>query len=244
VFVVVSVWSFHAFGQWVPPPDANPLIVLRETKNDLKLKRYQEVLRKYKWLYEEGHLVVPAFNSVRLSFVIGQWGELAKAYPPALVELREAQNVASKIVESGPQSLKVESFQNFEAFCRVMGEENVPIELFKKAAKADIELGKELFPYVRSALLERDDFQVLFEFMDPIEEYAVLSARIEEIRKQPGIPTAAYAALEKQFHADVCGLVRMLHHRNDAVAAERIVCDATQVLRDPILRKSLQQCND
>ncbi|XZE21710.1 hypothetical protein SH449x_001615 [Pirellulaceae bacterium SH449] len=239
---MASIWSSSSVSaQWTAPENVDPSTVLTEAKDDRIHRRYEDSLQKYIWLYRESHLLNPAFNPVRLSFAIGGWVDLAKVYTPARSELLKAREFASEVVASNSKNSKVDSFRNFDAICRELGEQYKSVELFKKVSAKDVELGRELFPYIRVGLFENKDYEFLYNFIDPLEEFTVLSNRLTQNLDRPTTSTEVRAILEQRYCEDVSGLVRMLLHRNEASEAGRLVTEAVLIVQDGTLQEALRK---
>lgn len=65
--------------------------------------QYEEALREYLWLYDDGMKRVQSYVGVRSSFLLLEWQQLARKYPPALAALRQHRDTAKTLFLASPE---------------------------------------------------------------------------------------------------------------------------------------------
>lgn len=139
-------------AQWTPSNSSSPMEVLDEAQEDRLAGRYEESLRKFEWLFKQGHVVDPTFDSVRVSFAIGGWADLAKDFEPARVKLHKLQSVARESVLSASPGSVVDEFRDYDAINQALGAREDSVSAFKllfskkpRCCRACVPRGEECF---------------------------------------------------------------------------------------------------
>ena len=110
--------------------DNDPMLRMRLADAYRELGRNDEALREYLWCFDEGAEHDPAYQGVRLSFLLGYIARLGDSFPPAreaLVERRDAAKQRILDGETGDEAARV-----FARINNSLGESTSTLALFDR----------------------------------------------------------------------------------------------------------------
>jgi hypothetical protein len=148
--------QFHATAKWSPPenPDKNDAqSVIREAFADTRAGRYEESLAKHLWYRNHALEIDRALVGSRLAPALIDWYELAKAYPPAMVKLRETRDDAIQQVIGG-KKYAVQAFQDFSSINEHLEEESQTVDVFVRLDKDSPELAGKTYAFAQEPLIK------------------------------------------------------------------------------------------
>ncbi|HZL91541.1 MAG TPA: hypothetical protein VFB96_24440 [Pirellulaceae bacterium] len=198
-------------SHWQPPDDPDPHAILHETHADLRAARYETALAKHVWFHRHALTYNPGLGGVRLSFALGCWRELGKAYPPALAKLKEFRDEAASDVVHGKNP--VESFHDVAAINRYLGLEEDTTKLFVYLDALDSTIAKSVYRLAQPALVKQKRFDVCGKYLEPKQTLALEIDAFRFTSRFPGrrkYPQEHRVFAEKSFSHHVQTLVGLL----------------------------------
>jgi len=126
--------------------------------------RYEEALAEFIWCYDEGLEFNPFFMGVRNSFLVGDFIQLGRKFPPALDALRERAESAREKLLSGEGGLQ--ESMDVSSILAALDEHHKLLELWDELKAADltnsmVEIG--LFQQVLDLMLENERYAEILE---------------------------------------------------------------------------------
>ena len=213
--------------EWKPPKNPDPQKILSEARADARAERYEDALAKHVWFHRNALKHEQALYGVRLSFALGYWHELGKAYPPALVKLKEIRDEATKNVTNGKHVR--ESFHDLAAINRTVGEESRTKEIFVLLDAQNADAAKEVFGLAQSALINSKDYKLCGKYIDPIRSFPRIIESFREnkrLAKDPRFGVEHLGFANKKFTNDAATLIALLAVNGRKAEAEEIAGDA------------------
>lgn len=217
---------------WAPAQDPDPQAILQEAYRDAQAKRYDIALAKHRWFHRHALSITPSLYGVRLSFALGSWHELGKAYPPAMEELKEARDVAARRVKQG-EDLR-QSFHDMAAINRTLGADALTRQAFEALDSSDSEAAKEVFELAQPALVRGKAYKLLEKYVDPKKDFAEMKEAFEH-GKQLGGENKRFQELrlaERRFTNEAATLVAILVISGRTEEAKEIAASAKSALED------------
>jgi len=205
----------------------DPEKIRSEARADAKAQRYEDALAKHVWYHRNALKYEPALSGVRLSFALSDWHELGKAYPPALVKLKEIRDEAAKNVTNGKHVRQ--SFQDLAAINRTVGEESRTKEIFILLDAQNADAAKEVFDLAQPALINAKEYKLCGKYIDskrsflPIIELFRINKRLT---KDPRFGAEHLEYANKKFTNDAATLIALLTVNGRKAEAEEIAGDA------------------
>ncbi|QDT41875.1 hypothetical protein Pan241w_19430 [Gimesia alba] len=213
--------------EWTPPANPDPQTILSEAQADARAKRYEVALAKQVWIHQNALKHNPGFSGVRLSFALHAWHDLAKVYPPALDQLREARDQAAKNVLDGKQLFK--SFQEFASINRTLNENSLTVNTFIQLELQDKAAAKKVFLLAEPSLIRGQEYKICGKYLEPKRSYALM-LQIRESNQRPAKkPQFGPNILEftnKKFTNDISTLIALLVVNDRKQEAKEIAVSA------------------
>lgn len=145
-----------------------------------------QALRELIWCFDEGMTAVASFRGVRLSFLIRDFAQLAKRYPPAEDFMRQRCGEAELRMLGG----EADGTQEFAAWCDGLGEEDRLLEAFGRIPAGDTR--RRLFGNRAFRLLLRD--RRYPEALESLPFDAMVRLLDATVARPTTVPTAAEAS--------------------------------------------------
>lgn len=92
-------------------------------------------LKEFLWCYDVGMVQVPSYRGVRTSFLVGELGRLANAYPPAKDALLQRCEAAERRMLANPEERQAAG--EFAALCATLGDEARLLAAFDRLPRRD-----------------------------------------------------------------------------------------------------------
>ena len=223
---------------WTPPEKPDPQAILSEARADRVAKRYDDALQKHLWFHSEALRIRPAMYGVRLSFALGDWGNLASKHPPAMAALRKVRAEAAAKVLAGTDTL--EAFHDLSAIDRELDEYAATLELFRLIESRDAAMARKAYRSAREALIEMNDFTTAARYMDPDEELRFAVSSYRDMAKQKLPSPEILAELRERMFGNYAGRVAAILVLGGKPAdAKRIAAEALQVSDSPLVKETM-----
>jgi predicted Ser/Thr protein kinase len=243
---------------WSPTPEIGQkpdLNKIREEANNFRNKgQYPEALDRYLWYWNHSNEYEPGSSAVRNSFLLADWVELSRRYPPAkqaLLDIR-ARDTQAFIEGKGYFDL----FMEVSALNRELQDEQATYDLFNKIRQQDPALARQCFFAVEPLLVKRGDYSVCLEYIgDPETAFSSIRQkremmkqsedRMDEIFKRVGSQAKGYhpptppKMADNTFVGDGRQLIRILVKTGKKEQAQHICEEALAVLDDPRIRTAI-----
>ncbi len=126
--------------------------------------KFEKSLERHVWYHENALKYQPSLYGVRLSFALGDWGELGKSYPPAIdkmIEIRD-ESYDRFVNHNGPESL----FHDVCSINEQLGTESLTIQLFAQLAESNPKKARQAFRFVDDLLIVENRFGLFSQFGD------------------------------------------------------------------------------
>src|SRR5271157_4655230 len=148
--------------------DVVPKQVLCEARSLVKSGAYAEAFEKYRWFYENALIYERALCGVRNSYVLLEWVDLGKVYPPARQELETVRD--EKVTSLRDGSINVELFLDLSAINFVICQVELTSTIFAEIAERDREFAQKCFHAALPALVQTLDFSLARRFIKSPED--------------------------------------------------------------------------
>ncbi|HEX4139287.1 MAG TPA: thioredoxin domain-containing protein [Candidatus Methylacidiphilales bacterium] len=89
-----------------------------------------QALAEFLWCFDDGMKSAPAYSGVRVSFLLGDLGQLARHYPPALDALKQRRDQARQDLEKSPSDFH--AAQDFSALNHALDDDKTTLAYFDK----------------------------------------------------------------------------------------------------------------
>jgi hypothetical protein len=128
--------------------------------------RYEEALREHIWFHNHALEEERALYGVRLSYALADWVDLGKAYPPALLALKELRDAKSAQLQRGEGDRAL--FHDVEAINESLKEHESTYQLFVQMLKGNPALAEECATLAMPSIVHARDFALARTFIkDP-----------------------------------------------------------------------------
>lgn len=230
-FVALSFLGAHLSIASQPAADetADPMQLFEEAQEDRINGRLADSLRKLEWLFRKGHEVDPAFDSVRVSFVIGAWADLANDFPPARARLVQLQNAVRQSVLSATKESVERHFREFDVIAHALDTRQESVAIFKQLCANNRPLAVQAISSAKDAMFEQKEYKLLSEFIDPASEYG---AEVNRYKRTSGSRFAndeARRVFRARYEERTLSLIDMLIALEKRDEAIRIARDAMEI---------------
>lgn len=236
--------SMPAPADWTPPPTPDPKEILEEAREDAAACRYELALAKHVWFHRDALRYEKALYGVRLSYALDAWADLAKVYPPALVEMENVRNEAESRVRAG--GLVREAFHDFRSLNDAMGESEKTLSLF---AWLDIEApdeAKTVFDLARPALIRGGMVTLCGRYLDDDYSFRCRVMGYQQNMRLAEDPKFGEDFRDfgiKHFSNETATLVALLVLNDRREEAAKIAAEALEVLADPSFEQQLEEAS-
>ncbi len=242
--LALSVLSASAV--WTPPTDPKPETIdaiRAELRTDFASKHYEEALAKHVWYHENALKYGIGQGGVRLSFVLSDWLELGKAYPPALQKLKSIQDGLEKQLSDGQGEFR--QFHDFSSINELLKEVKRTSDLFvlldeKYPAQAEM-----VFHVALPALVTTKNYALCGKYIQTDKFY---QSAVENFRtsskfeaEHPRVGPANFSFSKLSFTNKCCTLVALLVKNNRLDEAKKVVADAAKEFDDADFKVQLQK---
>ena len=130
--------------------------------------RYEDALREYVWFHDHALEHRESLYGVRLSFALGYWMDLAKAYPEARSELERIRDRKMATLASGGGDRAL--FHDVESINQVLGEESKTYRLFLTMLSRSSLLAPACADLAMEAIVKAGDFALAERYSDSPED--------------------------------------------------------------------------
>ena len=241
--LLLILFATAAQAEWIPPENPDPSAILKEAKSDAREKRYEDALAKQVWFYQNALKYNIGMSGVRRSFALKDWQALGKAYPPALDKLKEMRSDGEKAVQAGADV--ADSFADFAAINRVLGQEKLTTELFIWLDANNSTGAKKAFPFAKRGLVKEHQYELAAKYLEPEIDFANLAEvyhlQIEYAKGQTAreIREGVKEAAETSFSNETATLVALLVKAGRNTEAEDIAARARKEWDSPDFKAQL-----
>lgn len=225
--LVVSGCAQKVDDEWKPPKNPDPEKILDEAQADARAKRYEDALAKHVWFHRNALKHERALAGVRLSFALSDWHELGKAYPPALVKLKEIRDEAAKNVTNGKDVR--DSFLDLASINRTVGEESRTKEIFVLLDAQNADAAKEVFDIAQRALINTKEYKLCGKYIDSKRSFPRIIEHFrmdKRLAKNPRFGAEHLEFANKKFTNNAATLIALLAVNGRKAEAEEIAGDA------------------
>jgi hypothetical protein len=245
IYVLAFVFHSAAYGVWTPPANPDPDKILDEAQDDRQAGRYADALAKHVWFHENALKYQPALYGVRLSFALGYWVDLGKAYPPALEKLKTIRDEAAKKVRKADREPKAfEIFHDFAAINEELKEEAKTTELFVWLDAHKPQAAERAFGVAEPALIQSKQYRLCGKYINPDRSFAEI-VRLYQLDKQmsknPKFGEHLREHSERTFSNSTATLVALLVLNDRKTDALRIAEKALKEFDDAEFKQALEK---
>jgi hypothetical protein len=150
--------------------------------------RYEEALREHIWFHNHALEEERALYGVRLSYALADWVDLGKAYPPALLALKELRDAKSAQLQRGEGDRAL--FHDVEAINESLKEHESTYQLFVQMLKGNPALAEECATLAMPSIVHARDFALARTFIKDPEATVrkwmrLLNDDIADLAKEP-----------------------------------------------------------
>ena len=199
----------------------------------MRAGRYETALAKQVWLHDHGLAINPAFSSVRVSFWLASWKQLANNYPPALAKLIEVRDQATQDVLQGEHVQ--EQFAVLKSINELLGDQSSTVETFKTLDRNQPAVARSLFLRVKTALIETKAYDLFAKYTDPKADYEKLARSYQRMKEFAASHPAGEKSVDyeqKKFTYETTTLVAVLTVLGRDKEAKTIAKSARAELQD------------
>ena len=226
--ILLGVASAAWAADWVPPPQPDPMTILRQAQADAVAKHYADALAKQVWFHEHALDYAQGLYGVRLSYALNAWASLGRAYPPALEKLRAERDAAADHVRNGDGARGY--FNEVVAIDRALGEDAATRELFIWLDANRNEVAAQVYDIAQASLVRAGDYALCGKYLQPqktlqgiLDQYRVVTQLAATSERPEAMKTFAQKTLANKTGLLVALLVQ--NHRKDeanAIAAQAV----------------------
>jgi hypothetical protein len=230
---------------WTPPADPKPETIeaiRAELGKDLAAKQYDDALAKHVWYHENALKYGTGQGGVRLSFVLSNWLELGKAYPPALQKLKAIQDGLEKQLSDGKGGFQ--QFHDFSAINKLLNEVKRTSDIFllldaKYPAQARIDFQAGL-----PALVTAKEYALCGKYLQPEQFYKSAADNFRYMLKfeaEHPAPGPAKSFAKQNFPNQCSTLVALLVKNNRLEEAKKFAAEGAKEFDDAAFKTQLEK---
>ncbi len=167
----VTMFSSHfVLAEWKVPENADPSLILKEAEADAAAGRYQDALEKQLWFHQHALEFQPSLAGVRLSFALGDWYKLGKAYPAAMVKLRGIRDDAERRVLGQTGDVR-DAFQDLEAINHKLGDDDRTVKVFVQLDRDSTQKATDVYDIAQQALIKAKNYSLCGKYLEPTDAF-------------------------------------------------------------------------
>lgn len=237
-----SLVTLLVHAGWTPPAKPDPKAILSEAPQDAAAGRFEDALAKHVWFHENALKFRESLYGVRLSFALGYWIELGKAYPPALTKLKSIRDQAEKTVRSPGEARA--AFHDFVSINEYIKEQDKTRDLFRWLDSNKPDVAKQVFDIAEPALVQLKEYRLCGRYLDPDKSYQAILDQYKmhlEIARDPKFGDRTKDFGEKTFVHEVTTLIALLVINKRAPEADRIADKALKARDDPSWKQEIEK---
>lgn len=183
---------------------------------------FARALNRYSWFFDNCLSIDQSWYGVRLSYVLDEWAELGRKYPPAADALTAKQQATITGLRQTPST---EAYHDLVAICEYLGQPHVAVELFKELRKSHPAIAKRAVRVGREVLFKAGEYTLLAAYIPSASDrYAELlrlfDHSVEGHRLEYGDDYLHWA--RESFRNDVEMLVTILQSTGRVAEADDI----------------------
>jgi|GEM_PF-382055 len=241
---IAAIRNMLPTGHPKPVPtntDPHPCTVLEEALDLAQKGKYEEALQKHIWFHENALRITPGMVGVRLSFALGFWVELGKAYPKARSTLAAIRDKDIETMKS--QSASAGVFNDVQSISNYLEESPKTIETFKYIDIHKPTLANQCYFYAEEVLAKAGEYALCSKYIPnpelDLQRYKslyLLSLKHEnELPEGSTIPKLAGPSFVK----NTCRLIEILIGAGRRTEAEKIQEEALEFYNDRRIREAV-----
>jgi hypothetical protein len=231
---------------WKPSKNPDPQVILNQTLDDVRAKRYKMALAKHVWFYENALRIQPGMFGVRLSFALSYWKQLGEEYPPAIAKLRSIQDRLEKKAILEKNLAASNTIPDLAAINRTLGEDARTVHVFKKIDKGNAESAKYAFIFVKSALLKSKEYALYGKYVNAQDDFSQIKQHYEldqRLAKDPRFGKDHAEFAKSTFQHDCVTLIAILAVNNrkpeSIVIAKRVKDEMGKEINDASFQQAI-----
>jgi hypothetical protein len=225
--------------------DVYPIQVLREARSLVKSGAYAEAFDKYRWFYDNALVYERALCGVRNSYVLMEWADLGKVFPPARQELEIVRDEKVALLREG--SSNAELFIDVSAINSVIGQVELTSAIYAEIAENEPEFAQKCFRAALPALVHTLDFTLARRFIKSPEDSLGAFAKILNRNIESGhsmdadSPITLQKALVHNYVKNVLHLLDVFVGVGDAAETRKFAVAAVELVSPSISRDEVRE---
>ncbi len=181
--------------------------ILHRARANADAGQYAAALRDHLWFHQHALAEEPALCGVRLSFALGDWVELGKKYPPALVKLRVIRDQTLRRL-FGPRGT-FEQFHDIASINEYLGAETETYRAFCNLCAVKPKLAEHCADVAMNSIVAAADFKLAAKYWPAPESGLLQFAELFNTDVQRHKQSPKIKAPRLQAYTDIyCGRVR------------------------------------
>lgn len=228
--------------RWTPPENPNPEAILQEAEADRRAGRYEDSLAKHVWFHENALKIQPAEYGVRLSFALGDWVNLAHAYPPALEKLKSIRDDDEKKIRENKSSRDL--FHDFESINEHLEDFNRTKDTFIWLDTNTPDFAKSVFDIAEPDLVRTKEYRLCGKYLDPDTSFERIRNLYQDqikIGQEPEFGEDLSDFPKKYFSNESATLVALLAVNGRTNDANHVAAEAEKILNDSAFKALLEK---
>lgn len=187
---------------WKPPESPDPLRIHQEASyDDPRAGRFAVALAKHVWFHEHALEIEPHLSAVRVSFALSAWKDLGEKYPPAMAALRGTQQVARERALRGEIGSEIDNpFRDFVAICRVLGEDDDAVAVFRALDSEGAESARHSYVFIERVLLKHGEYSYFNKYCDVDLLFPRIAEGLKYSLKRNGVGVGKLVPGQSQSH--------------------------------------------
>lgn len=215
------------------------LQALRDAREAARRGAHSEALEKYLWFHHHALEHDPALAGVRSSYVISEWVELGKAYPPAQEALESIQSKNLRLLKEG--SCERLRFHDFASINQYLGRSELTTTLFAELAEHQPEFARTCFRSALPALLRTRSFALARRFVsspnEQLDNHLAQLAKVLNARRRTGDDDTLIGVFATQLRQ----LLSIFEELGENKEANLLQSKAVEALTDPLDQEELRR---
>ena len=181
LIVCILMAPIRADAEWTPPPNPNPMLILRDAEEDALQARNEEALIKFQWLFRHSLDRDRAFYGGRLTRLLESWRKLADTYPPAKKALEDARDESMRHLDD--RKTARDNFIDAREINRLLGDQNKTVAVFAELDKKSPKIAQLVYPDAQAELVKAKKYKLCNTYLDPENSYSDMAARHKRDRE-------------------------------------------------------------
>jgi hypothetical protein len=227
---------------WTAPANPDVQKIHQEAMENRRARKYARALAQRIWFHENANRLEPGMAGVRLSFALGDWADLAAAYPPAMDALIATRDKAERnAMKVNDTKLAFDSFSEAASINHELLSSSRTVALFKQLDRDSPQAARVAYRSAQESLIEAKEYALCGKYIEPEKMFARIAQFHEDdvaYTKANPRPNSTYDS-SFLFRYSAAQMVGLLALNNRQAEAEQYAIRARAIVTSQLFSEQL-----